>query len=55
MQMSRKIIKKYPITSPYDWLVRHYSFNLPLTLKSIAHVPNAHTIRIAITLRQCMA
>ena len=36
MQMSKKIIKKSLITSPCDWLVWHYSFNLPFALKSIA-------------------
>ena len=42
MQMSRKIIKKYPIRFPCDWLVGHYSFNLLLALKLIAPIPNAH-------------
>ena len=55
MQLSKKIIKKYFITSPCDWLVEHYSLNLSLVLKSIIAVLDAHAIRIAITLLPCMA
>ena len=55
MQMSIKIIKKSPITSSCDWLVGYYFFNLLLALKPIVPVPDAHTIRMAITLLLCMA
>ena len=49
------IITKSPITSPYDCLVGQNSFNLPLALKSIVPVSDAHAIRMAITLLLCMA
>ena len=55
MQMSRKKLKKSPFASLCDWLVGHYSFNLPLALKPIAPVPDAHAIRMVITLLLCMA
>ena len=48
--MSKKLIKKYPIASPYDWLIGYYSFNLSLALKSITPVPDAHAIKMANTL-----
>ena len=48
--MSRKKIIKNFFASPCDWLVVHYSFNLPLALKPIALVPDAHAIRVAIIL-----
>ena len=50
MHISRKIIKKSLITSPCDWLVRYYSFNLPLALKPIALIFYPHTIDMAIKL-----
>ena len=53
--MSRKIIKKYPIASLCDWLVGHYSFNLSLALKPITPIPDAHAIKMAITVLLCMA
>ena len=55
MQMSRKKIKKSSFASPYDWLVGHYSFNLLLVLKPIIPVPDAHVIRMVITLLLCKA
>ena len=48
--MYKKKIKKSPFASSCDWLVGHYSFNLPLALKPIAPIPDAHAIRIAIIL-----
>ena len=53
--MSRKKIIKNFFASPCDWLVVHYSFNLPLALKLIAPVPDAHEIMVAITLPLCNA
>ena len=55
MQINKKIMKKYPITTPYDWLVEYYSFNLSLALKPITPIPDTHAIRMAITLLLCMA
>ena len=53
--MSQKIIKKSPIAFPCNWLIGHYSFNLPLILKPIASVPDAYVIRMVIILLLCMA
>ena len=53
--MSRKKIKKSPFTSLYDSLVGHYSFNLPLILKSITSVLDTDGIKMAITLLLCKA
>ena len=55
IQMSRKKIKKSFFTSPCDWLVGHNSFNLPLALKPIIPIPDAHAIRMVITLLLCKA
>ena len=55
MQMNRKKIKKSPFTFLCDWLIGHYSFNLPLALKPITPVPDAYAIRMAITLLLCKA
>ena len=51
--MSRKITQKNSFASPCDWLVGHYSFNLSLALKTIAPVPDANAIKMAITLLLC--
>ena len=53
--MSRNKIKKSPFTSLYNWLVGHYSFNLPLAVKPITPVLDAYAIKMAITLLLCKA
>ena len=53
MQMSRKITQKNFFVSPCDWLVEHYSFNLPLALKPNHPIPDAYVIRVANTLLLC--
>ena len=55
MQMSRKKIKKSSFASLCDWLVENYSFNLLLTLKPIAAIPDAYAIRMAIARLLCKA
>ena len=55
IQISRKITQKSFYRIPCDWFIEYYSFNLPLALKPIVSVPNAHTIRVTNTLPLCKA